>query len=209
MEDTRQNDNRLLGTGLVLTSVLVMLAMGHHPSAAHGIGGINTVVHVGMMILLSVQFVFLSIFTLGLSRRGILAAFAIFALGLSALAHIVAALFSGFITPTLSAPHMPSASHDVLKLAVAVNQTFAKFGIFATGFGFVALGSTLVARPGIWARLLGASALVAGLAPAVLLLASQGVLDVHGALAAYGLHMAWLSFLGLLMLLDKDVHGAD
>lgn len=195
---------RALGAGFILTAALVMLAMGHHPSGAHGVGGINQVVHVGMITLLSLQFVFLVVFLLGLRVTGLFVLIAIWSLALSALAHIVAALFSGFITPTLvGAAHGALANHDVLRLAVGVNQTFAKLGVFATGVGFASVGLQLLMERDKWAKVLGAMAISSGLAPVAFLLMNSGVLDVSKAMFAYGLHMAWIAALGIMLISGK------
>src|SRR5688572_19000164 len=89
--------------GIVLAgaAALTVVTMSQHPSGMHGIGAVNTAVHVSMMVWLSLMLVGFASFA---ARRGpthllVLSGFVAYAV--SCIAHLGAATINGFIVPAL------------------------------------------------------------------------------------------------------------
>jgi hypothetical protein len=123
-EEANKVGDRIGGIALIAAAAGTVLAMGHHPSGAHGGGGLAGLVHGAMIALLGVLAFGFARFCQrrGLDRPLILA-------GLSAylasfLAHLGAATINGFVVPALAGG--PPISHDVLRFAWHSNQALAK-----------------------------------------------------------------------------------
>jgi hypothetical protein len=198
---------RTAGVVLIATSLLSVLLMAHHPSAAsHDTAGIaaeiagkaplSRFVHGALIAMIGAQiFAFVEFCRrIGLGDGAVRAGFIGYALG--ACAMIGAALISGFLVSDLSEHYRSLAAGELdayrhlLRFAMAANQTLAKFGVVAMSAGIVSWSIAIV-RGSRAPRWLGALGFVAGLAPAVALAIGVLALDVHGMLLVVVCQTAW------------------
>ena len=196
--DGARDGSRIAGVVMIAASLGVVVAMGHHPSGAHG-GPLGWIVHGGMIALLSLLAWGFLMFCVerGAARPLIVAG--MIAYSVSLFAHIGAATINGFVVPALGNPAAPPVSHDLFRLAWHANQALAKLGVYMTGAAYVLWSIDLLRDPSRPARLTGALGLVAGAVPAVLLAIGALQMDVAGAFAIYAAHVAWSALVGLMM----------
>jgi hypothetical protein len=197
--DLNSND-RLAGAAHISAAAVTVLAMAHHPTGAHGAGGLNALVHGTMMAVLTLlAFGFVHLARLrGLGEAPVLAG--LVAYGLSLFAHVGAATINGFVVPALAGRGPGAVAHDIFLFAWETNQALAKIGVYATGAAFILWSVDLLRRQGGTARLVGLAGLVAGAVPAVLLASGTIRLNVTGAIVTYAIHAAWAALVGLLLL---------
>lgn len=199
MAESRSGD-RIAGAALVATALAIVLAMAHHPSGAHGSGGLSGFVHGAMITLLALQVFGFAHFARGrgLGHPFILAG--LVAYGISLFAHVGAATINGFVVPAIAGRGPGAVSHDIFLFAWEANQALAKLGVYATGAAFILWSLDLLRREAGLARLVGLAGLAAGAVPAVLLASGLIRLNVSGALIAYAIHSAWAALVGFLLI---------
>ena len=193
--------DRIAGGAMIATALLVVLAMAHHPSGAHGAGGLAGLVHGAMIVLLAVLTFAFTHFArrLGLDGWAVLAGLVAYAISLAA--HIGAATVNGFVVPSLAARGVDN--HDIFLLAWETNQALAKLGVYATGAAYALWGVELLRRGGL-ARWLGLAGVAAGIVPAVLLATGAIRMDVAGAFLVYAVHVGWAALVGAWLLAGKQ-----
>ena len=186
--------DRTAGAALIAAAAGTVLAMAHHPTGPHG-GAIGGIVHGAMIALLALgTFGFAHLARRrGLGRPAVLAGLVAYALAL--FGHAGAATINGFVVPALAA-RGEAVMHDLFLFAWEANQALARLGVFAAGVAFILWGADLL-RGRTW---LGAAAIVAGVAPAALLLAGALEMNVAGAFIVYAAHAAWTALLGVYLI---------
>ena len=194
------NNDRLAGAALVSAAAVTVLAMAHHPTGAHGGGGLNGLVHGVMIVVLALlAFGFVHFARLrGLSEAPVLAG--LVAYGMSLFAHIGAATINGFVVPAIAARGPVAALHDIFLFAWETNQALAKLGVYATGAAFILWSIDLLRQGGLWLRLVALAGLAAGALPAVLLASGTIQMNVGGALILYAIHAAWAALVGVTLI---------
>lgn len=197
---TGKGNDRIAGAALIAGAAASVLAMAHHPTGAHGAGGLAGLVHGAMIVLLALQAFGFSHFALrrGLGAPAVLAG--LIAYGASLFAHVGAATINGFIVPAIAARGPGAVSHDIFLFAWEANQALAKLGVYATGTAFVLWGLHLLRAGGTWPRLLGLAGLAAGMVPAALLAAGAIRMDVAGAFLVYAVHAFWAALVGFWLI---------
>ena len=190
--------SRIAGLVMIAASLGVVVAMGHHPSGAHG-GPLGWVVHGGMIILLSLLTWGFVLFCVDRGAARPLIVAGLLAYAISLFAHIGAATINGFVVPALANPAAPPVSHDLFRMAWYTNQALAQLGVYATGAAYVLWSIDLLRDSSQGAKLAGGLGLLAGVVPAVLLATGVVRLDVAGAFVIYAAHVAWAALIGLLM----------
>lgn len=204
MSESNRHD-RTVGAILLVSALLTILAMSHHPSGVRG--GIQVfLVHGMMLVLLSCLFFGMAYYSM---RRGLghpLMLAALVAYLLSYLAGTIAGTINGFIVPAL-AQHGNDIPHALFILAWESNQAFARLGTVATAVAFVLWGIDLLRHGKGSARLAGVFGIVAGVLPEVLLLV-DATMDVKTAFVIYSLHAGFLALLGLRLLRGKSLENS-
>lgn len=203
MSDSRSGD-RIAGAALAAAALVSVVAMAHHPTRAHGAGGLNGLVH-GVMLVLIVLLAFgFTHFARrrGLDRPAVLAG--LVAYGISLFAHAGAATINGFVVPALAGRGPGAASHDIFLFAWETNQALAALGVYATGAAFILWSLDLAGRERGLQRLVGLAGLAAGAVPAGLLAAGAIRMDVSGALLVYAVHAAWAALVGIMLFREAD-----
>lgn len=195
--------DRAAGLALIGAATGTLLAMGHHPTGAHG-GALAGIVHGTMIGLLALTTYGLAHFARarGLDRPAVLAGLVAYAVAL--LGHVGAATVNGFVVPALAARGDGAVGHDIFLFAWESNQALARLGVFATGAAFILWGADLIRDR----RLLGVAGLVAGAVPAAALAAGWIDMDVAGAFFVYALHAGWTGLLGLHLLRGGTARAA-
>lgn len=194
MDDDKLQSLALPGMLLAASALVAVVLMHHHPHGGDGAGLIRGV-HGGLLAMIVIQpaVMLLLARALGWSLWTALG-LAFFVLGTCGA--LVAGTINGFVVPALSDYPAGEIGDGIFELAWELNQQFARNGAVAVGAGIAAFGTALW-RAG-W-RVTGALGLVAGLVPAVLLLA--GVIDMrfYGAMATYISQLAWMVLLGVML----------
>ena len=203
--DSSSGWNRAIGLIMIAASVGVVVAMGHHPSGAHG-GPLGAIVHgamIGLLLLWTWGF-FHFARGIGVERPLVLAG--IITYSVSAFAHLVAATINGFVVPALAERHV--SSHDLFLFAWLTNQAFAKVGVYMTGIAYTCWSAELL-RDQTRPKWLGAIGLICGFVP-VLLLASGAIdLRVGGAFIVYTVHSVWAALVGVALLKRSRSAGSE
>ncbi len=192
--------DRLAGMALVAAAAATVLAMAHHPTGAHGNGGLSGLVHGAMITLLALQAFGFAHFARrrGLGRPLMLAG--LVAYGISLFGHVGAATINGFVVPALAARGQSAVSHDTFLLAWEANQALARLGVYATGAAFLLWSLDLLRDREHWSRPIGVAGLAAGIVPVALLAAGAIRMNVGGALLVYAIHVAWAALVGLMLI---------
>lgn len=192
--------SRPTGIALCIAAAATVLAMAHHPRSLQGMSGSGDFVHGAMIVLLAIVATGLFYFSQrrGMGRLWILAGVVAYAISLAA--HIGAGTLNGFVAPALAARGPDAVGHDAFLLVWETNQSLARIGVYATGAAYMAWSYDFVRRPGTMNRLTGVAGLLCGLLPAALLPAGVVSMDVHGALAIYAVHAAWVVLVGVQLI---------
>ena len=106
---------------------------------------------------------------------------------------MAAGTLNGFVFPAMRAYGEGEIGHDIFDFIWWSNQMLAELGVIGIGIAFA------IWSVGIWKsgeRLLAGFGWIAGLAPVVALLSGHMGMDLHGAMAAYGIQLAWVIALG-------------
>jgi hypothetical protein len=197
--------DRIAGAALAAAALVSVVAMAHHPTSAHGGGGLNGLVH-GVMIILVALLAFGFVHFArgrGLDRPSVLAG--LIAYGISVFAHVGAATINGFVVPALAG--RGTVSHDILLFAWETNQALAGLGVYATGAAFILWSIDLIRREPGWLRLVGLAGLVAGALPGALLAGGVIRMDVSGAMFVYAVHAVWAALVGVSLM--RGARAAD
>ncbi|MBX3702705.1 MAG: hypothetical protein KF822_02900 [Steroidobacteraceae bacterium] len=192
--------SRIAGIGLCGAAAATVLAMSYHPTDLHGSADGGDFVHGTMIVLLAVTAVGLFHFAQrrGMDRLWILAGVVAYAISLGA--HVGAATLNGFVAPALAARGPGAMGHDTLLLVWETNQALARHGVYATGAAFALWSYDFLLRAGTMNRLAGAFGMLAGVLPAAAIFTGILTMNVHGALAIYAAHAAWVALVGVQLI---------
>lgn len=201
--DSNRSD-QTIGVILLITAVLTVVAMAHHPSGMHG-GILVYLVHGTMLLMLSGMFFGFCYYSLrrGLGRPLILAALVAYLLNY--FAHIIAGTINGFIVPALG-EHGQDIPRALFIFAWETNQVFARLGTAATAVAFVFWGLDLLRDENVFARLTGGFGVVAGVLPLALLL-NDSTMDVRAALTVYSLHSGFVGLVAAQLILGRGLQA--
>jgi len=220
-QDERIADSgaRTAGIVLIATSLLSILLMAHHPTAAsHDSAAIaaeivqkaplSRFVHGALIAMVGAQiFALIALcHRLGFEQSTVRAGFVSYALGAAAM--IGAALISGFVVSSLSESYAPLAAGELdayrhlLRLSMAGNQALAKFGVVAMSVAIVlwSIAAFRGGRANLWLAAIG---VVTGVAPALALLVGMLALDVHGMLLVVVCQTVWNVAAGIYLIRAK------
>lgn len=185
---------RIAGIVLVAATLLSILMMAHHPTASThdaaslaadiaGTATLSRVVHGVLIALVGFELYAFVVFSGRIAPGASAARAAIVAYAIGAGAMIGAALISGFVVSSLGVYYAsatdPAPFADFARVCMAGNQALAKLGVIAMSTAIVLWAIALLhdrAR-NRWLAIVG---FLAGLAPAIALLAGAIRLDVHG-----------------------------
>lgn len=199
MSDLRSSD-RIAGAALAAAALVSVVAMAHHPTRAHGSGGLNGLVHGVMLVLIALLAFGFAHFARrrGLDRPAVLAGLVAYAMSL--FAHAGAATINGFVVPAMAGRGDGAVSHDIFLFAWETNQALAALGVYATGAAFILWSLDLVRRDRGLPRLVGLAGLAAGAVPAALLAGGAIRMDMSGALLVYAVHAGWAALVGVMLI---------
>jgi hypothetical protein len=188
--------DRIAGGVLVLASLASMLVMAHHPSDAHQMV-MGQIVHGAMITIVGLTAFGLVHFArrLGTGRPTVLAG--LIAYGIAVFGDIGAGTINGFVVTNLVANG--ETDHAIFALAWEANQALARLGVVATGVAFVLWSVALATRAGVFGRALGGLGIVAGVAPAVLLMTGAMTMHLHSAILIYAGQALWMVLAGLYL----------
>lgn len=195
---------RIAGGILLLSALLTIVAMAHHPTgldadgAAHGmtLGGF---IHAAMIVLLAATLWGLTVFSVRQTLGGWMLA-GLVAYGIGFVANVFAGTINGFIVPAVAARVDHAASADLFVLLWESNQVAANLGVYATSAAFLIWSARLLLRKSAQDLVVGGLGLLAALGPGAALFTGAMTLNVAGAMIAYGVHAAWTGLVGLQML---------
>jgi hypothetical protein len=202
--ETQHADVKIAGLVLASTSMLIILAMGHHPSGGHGVTplmaglSLGNIIHAVMIILVVTQLWGLTVFTRTRGFSG-WALVAILTYAVSVIGHVLAGTINGFVVPGLAASVDRQASHDLFVLLWESNQAFATLGVYATSAAILFWSIDLLTAASRRANLLGGVGLVCALGPAAALFLGVIGLNVSGAFVVYSSHVIWTALVGAMM----------
>ncbi len=208
----------LAGAVLLVSSVLSVVFMSHHPTVgAHDTGAmllevsekarLSALVHGALIALLGAETFALFELSgrLGWGRAPVRAAALFYLVG--ALAMVGAALISGFILPDVAQRFTGDATQatageslrQLLGACAITNRTLARFSTVAMSVSF-ALWSGVLWKSGGPARLVAMLGAPVSVIPAAAILAGALRLEVAGMTAVTVAHGAWCAAAGLLMI---------
>lgn len=194
MDDDKLQSLVLPGMLLAASALVAVVLMHHHPHGHDGAGLIRAV-HGGLLAMIVIQPAVMGLLAraLGWSPWTALG-LAFFVFGTCGA--LVAGMINGFVVPALGEYPPGEIGRGVFELAWQANQQFARNGAVATGAGIAAFGAALWQAG--W-RVTGALGLLAGLVPAVLLVAGVTDMRFYGAMATYISQLAWMVLLGVML----------
>jgi hypothetical protein len=212
---TSAHQTRVAGILLIAATLLSVLAMAHHPTLTapditaalqqlKELADLSAWVHgilIGLMLLI---YWCLTEYSL---RRGVgkpLVRAGLIFYGAGVVAMIGAATVSGWLTARVGGLVPNPGEQDLHLLAILINfsgsmnRILANLGAVAMSAGILAWSIGLLHDRG-WTRAVGGLGLLAGLAPAVLLITGGMRLDVHGMLRVVLIQGAWNVAIGMLL----------
>lgn len=193
--------DRTVGIILLVTALLTVFSMAHHPTNAHAASMVY-LVHGAMLILLSSMFFGLVYYSLRRGPGNIMVLAALVAYLLNYFAQVIAGTVNGFIVPQL-AERGNAIPHEFFVAAWVTNQAFAQLGTVATAVAFALWGLDILRNCQGMPRLVGAFGIVTGIVPLAILL-NDSTMDVPTALTIYGLHAGFVALLGI-RLIQREV----
>jgi|SRR6185312_250167 len=219
MQDSSASQARFGGIVLVVSSLLSVLAMAHHPSvsapdmatalqAIKEMTALSGWVHGILIALMLVTLWALTEFCRqrGFERPLVRAGLVFYCAGVFSM--IVAAAVSGWITPAVAAFVPAPTDQDLhtldllLHFGGMVNRSMADIGAVAMSAGIFFWSLGLVHDTGA-ARLTGALGILVGLAPALGLIVGAFHLNVPGMLAVVLAQGLWTLAVGALLISGK------
>jgi len=194
---------RPAGIALAASALLAVVLMHHHPHGGDGPGLIRGV-HGALLAMIVVQPAVMALLALALGLN-LKTALGLGLVMVGTLGALVAGTINGFVVPAIAEYPADVIGPGIGELAWEINQQFARNGAVAMGAG-IACFSVALWQSG-W-RVTGALGVLAGLIPAVLLVA--GVIDMrfYGAMATYIAQLAWLVLLGIVMARQRQPQTA-
>lgn len=218
---TSSTDRAGLAAGIILivSTLLTILAMAHHPStsAQDMAGAIEQIrqmavhaawVHGSLIGLMLVSFWALTEYS---QRRGMerpLVRGGLVFYGAGVMTMIGAAAVSGFVTSRIPSL-LPDAGGEelhvialLINLSGFLNQAFANIGAVAMSAGILVWSIGLLHSTG-WTRLVGGLGVVAGLAPAAAIVVGGLHLNVWGMTAVVLVQAVWNIAIGALLIARK------
>lgn len=197
----RETDSltRFGGVALVAASIGTVLAMAHHPTGAHG-GGLGAIVHGAMILFLALMLFGFAGMTLWRGATKPLMVAGAIAYAISLIGHLTAGMINGFVVPAIAARGVGPVSHDSFVLAWETNQAFARLGVLATSAAYVLWSIDLLTDGDRRLKTISLIGLVAGLAPAALLVGGAIRMNVAGAFLSYAIQAAWAALVGFAMI---------
>jgi hypothetical protein len=170
------------GIALVLSAILSLIAILHHPTLAtvqgaeeaaraiHSLAAMDKLVHGALMAIFSVQAIGFYYFSarLGFDRPAILAGFMAYALGTIIL--FIPTTLDGFVTPDLNdacmaSPNCGTLPSGVIGLIAIAIQDFTMISLVATSSATLSWSTALVRFPGWMNRAAGCIGFACGVAP--------------------------------------------
>lgn len=192
--------DRTVGIILLITAILTVVSMAHHPSNAHA-PSLVYLVHGAMLVLLSSMFFGLSWYSLRRGLGNVLVLAALVAYLLNYFSHIIAGTINGFVVPQLAA-RGDDVPHAFFVVAWETNQAFAQLGTAATAVAFALWGFDMLRTSEGWPRWVGMIGMAAGIIPLGILV-NDSTMDVPTALLIYGLHATFVALVGVLLVRGK------
>jgi hypothetical protein len=216
---TPDHHARVAGIGLIIASLLSVLAMAHHPTVTapditqalqqlKDLAALSGWVH-GILIALML-FIFWCLTEYSL-RRGVekpLTRAGLIFYGAGMVSMIGAAIVSGWLTARVGALVPAPDGQDLHLLAILINfsfsmnQVLANLGAVAMSAGILAWSVGLMHDKG-WNRGTGALGILVGIAPALALIGGGMHLDVHHMLVVVVLQGVWYIALGVLLVTKR------
>lgn len=187
--------DRIAGTILLVTGVLIPFGMLHHPT--HVTASHLSPLHGALIALLlgsAYGFAHL-VLRLGIIRPHVLGGVVLYSI--SVVANLLAGTINGFVVPRLAA--IGPSSGD-LALLWEVNQALVQVAVITAGTALILWGTAFAAREDVLSRVIFVAGIVLGAVPAALLLAGVIRMDVNGALLAYASQASWGALVGWLLL---------
>ena len=190
---------RYAGVALVAASIGTVAVMSHHPTGAHS-GALGPAVHGAMILFLGfMAFGFVGMMLWRGASRPLMVA-GVLAYAISLLGHLVAGTINGFVVPAIAARGVGAVSHDIFVLAWETNQAFAKLGVLATSAAYVLWSIGFLMDGDRRLKISGLLGLIAGIAPAAMLLGGSIQMNVAGAFLSYAIQAAWAALVGVAMI---------
>jgi hypothetical protein len=192
---------RLAGIVLMLTALLTVVAMGHHPSGHEAPGPglgmtLGGFIHAAMIVLLAGTLWGLVIFSLRERPNGWTVG-ALLAYGIGTVGNVAAGTINGFVVPALADEVDPSLASEVFLMLWQANQAAAELGIYASSAAFALWSVHLLRRKPKPDVLLGVVGIIVAAGTAGALYSGIISLDISGAQVAYGAQALWTGLVGL------------
>ena len=219
MQTPHDHHAGIAGVALVAATLLSVLAMAHHPALTtpditqalqqlKDLANLSAWVHGVLIALMLLIYWCLTEYSL---RRGVgkpLVRAGLVSYGAGVVAMIGAAVVSGWLTPRIAGllPNPTEADLHVLALLLnfsgSMNRVLANLGAVAMSAGILAWSIGLLHDKG-WVRAVGGLGVLAGLAPALLLISGGLHLDVRGMMLVVLIQGVWNIALGVLLIVDR------
>jgi hypothetical protein len=201
------------GIFLIVTSLVVIFAMAHHPTggeSAHIVktGALSNVVH-GTMIAAMVALLFG--FTVLCARLGLkhsLVLLGLIAYGIGIVAHLGAALINGFVVVSMASRYIGAESAELQVLRQLMSLTWSLTQALA-GLGAIAIAAAMtlwsvhLLRLNPLARIAGILGLALGIAPVAAYVGGVLQMNVTGAFIVYAAQGAWAFAIGAMLLTKR------
>lgn len=204
---------RVAGITLIVATLLSVVAMAHHPTLTtpdigqalqqlKDLANLSGWVHGVLIALMLLIYWCLTEYSLhcGVGKPLVRAGLVFYGAGMAAM--IGAAVVSGWLMERVPYLLPNSGDADLHTLAMFINfsggmnRALANLGAVAMSAGILAWSLGLL-HDGGWTRAVGALGMLAGLAPALLLISGSMRLDVHGMMLVVLIQGAWNIAVGI------------
>jgi hypothetical protein len=203
----------IAGIVLILTSLVVIVAMAHHPTGGESahiikIGGLSGMVHATMMTAMVALLFGFTVFAARLGLNQSLVLFGLIAYGVGAVAHLGAALINGFVVVSMASQYVGAAATELqqlrqlMRLTWALNQALAGLGAIAIVAGMT-FWSLHLLRLNAIARIAGILGLALGILPVAAYVGGVLQMNVAGAFIIYAAQGAWALAIGAMLVMKR------
>lgn len=201
--------DRIAGTTLLITSILSVLIMQHHPQRFND-GPIIGLVHGALIGLIWIMTTCLLRIAMerGLGAWNVL--MSITSLVAAGFANGIAGSINGFVTPSLLERLEGDSLQVVTALCWRLNQTAAMIGAVGVSLGMLlwSYRRDLLRQP--WStRLVAVTGIAGGVLSLGVLVVHHGELQVHAAMVLYAIQSLWHAMVGVDHMLQPTIHPSE
>lgn len=197
-------ERNLVGGSLIFAGISVVPLMFWHPTTFDATVA-SAWVHGGMIGISALSMIGIAYLALVSTHSRAVRLTVMLLYGTGSMLNTIAAAINGFAIPEVVASFGSQAPQDLISFAWALNQTLATVAVVFHATAMITFGLQPLCfhriRMGDTFRIIGC---ITGLLTLGILVIHRGQINVHTALALYGLEALWIVFAGVMLVMSQE-----